>query len=143
MSLLPGYSATASVSDGDQSDPSVLTRVLLVDKDRFPQLISRMLSTSFEVICVEESPEAARTLQSRNPDIVVAELDSPGGGLRLAELLDMNVVGHHTPFILTCIKPQADLVERARKVGVDTLLVKPFPPSALVERIGAVLKGRT
>ena len=142
MSVMPGYPASASALSGDKSDQTSLTRVLVVDKARFSQLISRMLSSSFEVICVEEAPEAAKILQSRNPDIVVAELDSVGGGLRLAELLDMNVSGHHTPFILTCIKPQADLVERARKVGVDALVVKPFPPSTLVERIGAVLKGK-
>jgi HD-like signal output (HDOD) protein/CheY-like chemotaxis protein len=139
---MPGYPASASAQSGHKPDQTSLTRVLVVDKARFSQLISRMLSSSFEVICVEEAPEAAKTLQSRNPDIVVAELDSVGGGLRLAELLDMNVSGHHTPFILTCIKPQADLVERARKVGVDALVVKPFPPSTLIERIGAVLKGK-
>ena len=44
-----------------------------------------MLSTSFEVICVEEAPEAATVLLRRNPDIVVAEL------------LDMNAVSHHPP----------------------------------------------
>ena len=130
MSLLPGYPATVSGPIGDQSDPSVSTSVLVVDKDRFSQLISRMLSTSFEVICVEEAPEAATVLLRRNPDIVVAEL------------LDMNAVSHHPPFILTCIKPQADMMDKARKVGVDALLVKPFPPSSLVERIGAVIPGK-
>ena len=55
----------------------------------------------------------------------------------------MNARWAHIPLMLTCIKPHADLVDRARKVGVDALLVKPFAPSTLLERVGAVVKAST
>ncbi len=117
-----------------------LGRVLVVDKPRFSQLIRRMLDGRFNVVCVEDCLAALKAFYSHSPDVVIAELDAVGGGLCLAELLDMNMNVGHTPFILTCIQPQADLVERARKVGVDALLVKPFAPSTLVERISAAVR---
>ena len=118
-------------------EPGTLGRVLVVDKPRFSELISRMLAGRLEVVCVEDALAALGVFHRNRPDLIVADLSVRGGGLRLAELLDMNVAGTHTPFILTCIKPQADLVDRVKQVGIDTLLVKPFPPRTLMERIEA------
>ncbi len=123
-----------------RSTPMKLKRALVVDKPRLAGLVQRMLASRFEVICAENALEAVKALKYRRPEVIVAELSVPGGGLRLAELLDMNVKASHTPFILTCIKPSADLVERATKSGVDVVLIKPFPPSALGARIDAILK---
>ncbi len=121
-------------------EPGTLGRVLVVDKPRFSELISRMLAGRLEVVCVEDALAALGVFHRNRPDLIVADLSVRGGGLRLAELLDMNVAGTHTPFILTCIKPQADLVDRVKQVGIDTLLVKPFPPRTLMERIEALLR---
>ncbi|MDP6775153.1 MAG: response regulator, partial [Candidatus Latescibacteria bacterium] len=117
-----------------------LGRVLVVDRPRFSELISRMLAGRMEVVCAEDALTALGMHHRNRPDLIVADLNVRGGGLRLAELLEMNVAGVHTPFILTCIKPQADLVDRVKQVGIDTLLVKPFPPRVLMERIASLLR---
>ena len=132
-----GQAKPRAEAAGEQSS---LGRVLVVDKPRFSELISRMLAGRLEVVCVEDALAALGVVHRNPPDLIVADLNVRGGGLRLAELLEMSVTGTHTPFILTCIKPQADLVDRVRQVGIDTLLVKPFPPRALMERIEALLR---
>ena len=117
-----------------------LKRLLVVDKPRFSRLIHRMLSDRFEVVCVEDGLEAVRKIRYRRPDVILAEMSVRGGGLRLAELMDMSVRFAHTPFLLTCIKPTSDLVEKVKRQGIDGLIVKPFPPSSLIEQIGQVLQ---
>ena len=119
---------------------TVLKRAVVVDRPQFAHLISRMLAGRFDVLCVESGPQALAKLRGKRPALIVAELGPSGEGFRLAELLGMNVRAPHIPFILTCIKPPSDLVDRAKKAGIDAVLAKPFPPSALVERIGAALK---
>ena len=132
-----GQSKPRTEAAGEQSS---LGRILVVDKPRFSELISRMLAGRMEVVCVEDALAALGVYHRNRPDLIVADLNVRGGGLRLAELLEMSVAGSHTPFVLTCIKPQADLVDRVKQVGIDTLLVKPFPPRTLMERIGALLR---
>lgn len=131
---------SVEISAPESPEASAVLRVLVVDKPRFSQLIGRMLAGRFETVCADDAPKALQTFQTFRPDAVVADLDVDGGGLRLAELLDMNLKERHTPFVLTCLKASADLVEQARCAGVDALLVKPFAPSSLIERLGNVLK---
>ena len=121
--------SSAAVSAPPASRPATkLKRVLVVDKPWFSALVQRMLTGRFDVMCVADAVEAIKASKIRRPDLVVCELGVRGGGLRLAELLDMNVKAVHTPFILTCIKPSSDLVERATRAGIDEVLIKPFPP---------------
>ena len=102
--------------------------------------MERMLADRFEVVCAADALEAVRALRYRRPDAILAELSVKGGGLRLAEILDMNVKVRHTPFILTCLKPSEDLVAKASKSGVDEVLVKPFSPSDLLQRLEMLLR---
>ena len=134
---------TPAASLGASASRAAGKRILVVDKPGFSRLLHRMLVGRYEVVCVDDAPSAMQTMRYSRPDAVVAELSVPGGGLRLAELMEMNDRFAHTPFIMTCIKPTPDLVERAKKGGVDSLLVKPFPPSALIDQVGAVLSKPT
>ncbi len=98
-----------------------------------------MLQGRFDVTSADGPSAGLRSVRELQPDLIIADLGA-GGGLRMAELLGMSAAGRHIPFILTCINPQSDLVDRARDAGVDAVLAKPFPPSSLVERAGDVLK---
>ncbi|MDP6039240.1 MAG: HDOD domain-containing protein, partial [Candidatus Latescibacteria bacterium] len=113
-------------------------RLLVVDKPRFSRLIHRMLAGRYDVICVDDAPSALQAMRYNRPDAVVADFSVRGGGLRLIELMEMNERFAHTPFILMCMKPTSDLVERAKQSGVDSFLVKPFPPSGLIDLLGLV-----
>jgi HD-like signal output (HDOD) protein len=119
--------------------PSTIGQALVVDKPRFAQLISRMMQGHFEVTCADGCSSGLKSVQELQPDMVLVALGA-GEGLRMAELMGMSVRGRHTPCVLTCIKPQADLVDRALTAGVDMVLAKPFAPSVLIERAGGVLK---
>ena len=129
-------SASSGVED---RSPGTIGRALVVDKPRFAQLITRMMQGHFEVTCADGCSSGLKSVQELKPDMVLVELGS-GEGLRMAELMGMSARGRHTPCVLTCIKPQTDLVDRALSAGVDMVLAKPFAPSVLIERAGSVLR---
>ena len=126
---------TAPAPDLDVDARSV-GRVLLVDKPRFVHLLERMLEGHFEVKYAADGMEAVHTVREWSPDAVVCEATVPGGGTRLAEILRMNIDCPPRPFILTCIKPGPDLIDKAAELGITRVLAKPFPPSALLEAVG-------
>jgi putative nucleotidyltransferase with HDIG domain len=129
--------ATPAASPG--IDPTSVGRVLLVDKPRFARLLERMLEGHFEMRCAADGVEAVRIVREWSPDAIVCEATVRGGGTRLAEVLSMNADWVPRPFILTCIKPGPDLVDKAAKLGVSRVLAKPFPPSTLLEAVGHVV----
>ena len=126
---------TAPAPDLDVDARSV-GRVLLVDKPRFVHLLERMLEGHFEVKYAADGMEAVHAVREWSPDAVVCEATVPGGGTRLAEILRMNIDCPPRPFILTCIKPGPDLIDKAAELGITRVLAKPFPPSALLEAVG-------
>ena len=142
MANFPEKSVSTSAAERQRSAKKS-KQLLVVDKARFSGLIQQMVKDRVEVTCVDNCVQAVRSMRFRRPDVVLAELSVEGGGLRLAELMDMNVRFHHTPFILTCINPTSDTIQRAKKLKVDSVLVKPFPPSALIEMLGGLLDRNT
>jgi putative nucleotidyltransferase with HDIG domain len=112
---------------------------VVVDKARFAHLIARMLQGHFEVACPDGYSAGLKAVQELQPRLVLVELGA-GEGLQMAELMGMSARGRHTPSLLTCIRPQAELIDRALKAGFDSVLAKPFAPSTLIERAGGVLR---
>lgn len=123
-----------------ESRPSAAVgRALVVDKPRFANLISRMLQGHFDVTCHDRYADGLKAVQDLLPRLALVALGG-GEGLQMGELMGMSARGRQTPSLLTCIRPNKDLVDRALKAGFGSVLAKPFPPSALVERAGAILR---
>ena len=116
-------------------------QVLVVDRQRFSDLISQMLSPKYETTAVVDGLSAVRYLQDSFADLIVVEISIPGNGIRLAELVGLSPKFNHIPVILTSANPSADIVIKARDAGVSSYLVKPFRPSELVNRIQEALSG--
>ena len=113
--------------------------VLIVDRDRFASLISRMLASRYHTEVVHDGMEAFDRIQEVVPHVIVADMDIPGGGLELAELVSMSPDYSSVPIILTSSKPTPDGVIRARRAGASSYLAKPFRPRDLHSRIESLL----
>lgn len=118
-------------------------RILVVDKPRFGDVISRMLGEHYEQDFASDAFTAVGKLRSTVPDAIVADMDVPGSGLRLAELVGMSPALSNIPVILTSSRPSEDRVLKARKAGASSYLAKPFGPGALSEKIKTVMSSET
>lgn len=72
------------------------------------------------------------------PDVVIADIDVPGSGLRLAEIIGISPEYQKIPVILTSVNPTADTIVKARNAGASSYLAKPFRPSEIRSRIESV-----
>ena len=83
--------------------------VLVVDRQRFSELICKMISSKFETASVADGLTAVREIQESNPDVIVVEMSVPGKGIRLAELVGLSPKFNHIPVILTSTDPSVDI----------------------------------
>ncbi|HMA91048.1 MAG TPA: ATP-binding protein, partial [Polyangiaceae bacterium] len=131
------------------SSPPVLTRhsglVLLVEDEAMLRVtIERALRQSgFEVTSAEDLDEAhfrARRCQ-RPPTLLISDVVLPDGtGIDLAKQLREKWPGLPTLFISGYV---GDESVHIGELGFENLLPKPFTPTELIERVGAVLKPST
>lgn len=114
--------------------------ILVVDQQRLGGLIVKMLhKDQLGSELVTDGLKAITKLRTFAPDLIVADVNIPGGGLRLAELVGMNPRLQNVPVILMSANPTPDIVIRARNAGCSSYLAKPFRPSELTNRIETAL----
>ena len=114
--------------------------ILVVDQERLGGLIVKMLQKDqLGSELVTDGLKAITKLRTFAPDVIVADVNIPGGGLRLAELVGMNPRLQNVPVILMSANPTPDIVIRARNAGCSSYLAKPFRPSELTNRIQSAL----
>ena len=114
-------------------------QVLIVDRDRIAILISQMLVQKYSTDVATDGLNAVKKLQELLPAVIVADVNIPGDGISLAELVGISPKYHTVPVILMSSNPSPDVVIRARNAGAYSYLAKPFGPSDLQRRIDAVL----
>ena len=111
--------------------------VLIVDKASMAGLISKMLAEAQSDI-VEDGVIAVDHLRNTHPDVIVADINVQGSGLRLAELVGISPNLSHIPVILTSSNPTTETILQARNAGASSYLAKPFRPSEIRTRIASV-----
>ena len=128
------------MGDNLELEKTGMKNILVVDQERLGGLIVKMLQTQqLGSELVTDGLKAITRLRTFLPDLIVADINIPGGGLRLAELVGMNPRLQHVPIILMSANPTPDIVIRARNAGCSSYLAKPFRPSDLTSRITSVL----
>lgn len=96
---------------------------------------------SYRVRTVSDGEEALEALQRERPDLMILDLMLPGiSGLDLLRRLREEPQFRALPVIL--LTARADETERVEglRLGADDYVTKPFSPSELVLRVGAVLR---
>jgi DNA-binding response OmpR family regulator len=100
----------------------------------------------FDVIAVSDGDAAlaAAAAGERRPAVAVLDVSMPGmDGLEAARRLrELDATRDIPIMLLTARVTEADR-ERGRQAGADAQLDKPFSPSALAERVRALLAQRS
>ncbi|MCL4866219.1 MAG: diguanylate cyclase [Gemmatimonadales bacterium] len=113
-------------------------QVVLADPD---QLLSRTLmrvlgENGYAVTLLDSSDAVVEHLQTRHGvDLVMADIDIPGGGLALVQRLKADPDLRIVPVILLATDPPEDLAEQALGAGAADLITKPFRVREVLARV--------
>ncbi len=125
------------------SGGNVRQRILVIDDD--PQIL-RYLKRTLEdaghhVIALSNPSEVTAHVQAEQVDLLLVDLTMPGttGFELLQRVREFCAV----PVIILTASNNCEDAVRALTLGADDYVTKPFAPSELLARIGAVLRRRT
>lgn len=110
--------------------------------------IQRVIELTFadedvQVIAVGNGQAAIESVQRDRPDIVLADVGMPErNGYEVAAFIKGNPALAHIPVVLLTGAFEPVDEARARAVGCDGVLVKPFEPQIVISRVKDLLAGR-
>jgi CheY-like chemotaxis protein len=110
--------------------------------------IQRVIELTFadedvQVIAVGNGQQAIDHAQRDRPDIVLADVGMPErDGYEVAAFIKGNPALSHVPVVLLTGAFEPIDETRARAVGCDGVLVKPFEPQMVISRVKDLLAGR-
>ena len=110
--------------------------------------IQRVIELTFadedvQVIAVGNGQDAIERVQRDRPDIVLADVGMPErNGYEVAAFVKGNAATAHIPVVLLTGAFEPVDEGRARAVGCDGVLVKPFEPQIVISRVKDLLAGR-
>jgi len=123
-----------------------MTHKLLLADDSIT--IQRVIELTFadedvQVLAVGDGQKAIASIQSDRPDIVLADVGMPErDGYEVAEFIKGNPQLASIPVLLLTGAFEPIDETRARAVGCDGVLVKPFEPQMVINRVKDLLAGR-
>jgi len=122
------------------ADRQHLRRVLLVDDEPHALLVLRELVAiafpGIEVIAVTNIETAIQIARRERPDVVVCDLQMPGGGAApLTVALRANEATADIPIIVVTGHGGAEQWRELRALGADRILIKPIDVDALAAMI--------
>ena len=120
-----------------------MSQTLLLADDSLT--IQRVIELTFAdedigVVAVSDGSQAIEHIKADPPDIVLADSDMPKkDGYEVAAFIKSDPALAHIPVVLLtgAFEPVED--DRARKVGCDAVLVKPFEPQRVISRVQELL----
>ena len=123
-----------------QARDAVTGRVLVVDDDAAVRLIcsANLMAEGLQVLEAEDGLDALEQARRERPDLVLTDVKMPGlDGFQLAERLRRHEQTRRIPVIFLSGELGSGNAERARALGAQAYLTKPFDPrrlAALVAR---------
>jgi CheY-like chemotaxis protein len=110
--------------------------------------IQRVIELTFadeqiQVIAVGDGQEAVQRIESDRPDVILADVGMPRrDGYEVAAHVKKTPHLKHIPVVLLTGAFEPIDEARARAVGCDGVLVKPFEPQMVINRVKDLLAGR-
>ena len=118
-------------------------QVMIVDDHAELRKLVRMTLEyeNYEITEADNGDRAIEALAGRRPDVVILDVMMPGtlDGYQVCERIKSDAELRGTHVILLTARGQKADIERGRKVGADTYLVKPFSPLELIDTVERAL----
>ncbi len=118
-------------------------RILVVDDDPQVRMVLRYVlrQGGFEVLEAGDGPDALAHVATGRPDLVLLDLMMPQvNGFAICAALRANPATRHVPVIVLTARTDEDSRLLSLSAGADDYLVKPVPPTELVDRIRETLR---
>jgi two-component system alkaline phosphatase synthesis response regulator PhoP len=98
----------------------------------------------YDVICAHDGQDAWEKIQERCPDVVISDCQMPRmDGFQLIEKIRENEATRDLPVIMLTAKGfESGHLETANRLGVETVMPKPFSPRQLLETVEQVLNSQ-
>ena len=95
----------------------------------------------FSCLEAENGNQAIALIKQSTLDLVIADVNMPEkNGLELLKDIRANDNMKDLPVILTMIEPFEDIINNAKKIGMNDYLVKPFDVFTLSKTLDKVIK---
>lgn len=123
-----------------------MPRILLVeDNEMNRDMLSRRLTRKgFEVVIAEDGQKGVDMTQSENPDLVLMDMSLPVvDGWEATRRLKASEATKHIPIIALTAHAMAGDREKTLKAGCDDYDTKPIELPRLLEKINALLNGKS
>jgi CheY-like chemotaxis protein len=117
-------------------------RLLLVDdyRDALDMWAVYLRARGYEIETASDGPSAVRVAAETLPDLIVMDLVLPGlNGCEAARQLRARPETARIPLIATTGNTEPEELERARRAGFATIMIKPCDPPGLVGEIERLL----
>jgi two-component system phosphate regulon response regulator PhoB len=123
--------------------PERALALIVEDEPQIARLLREILvMQGHEVAEVDDGALAASAVRALRPDVVLLDIGLPNvHGLDVLEEVKGNPDTAHVPVIVVTAWWSADLSGRARAMGAQSVIAKPFELEAVREAVGAALAG--
>jgi two-component system phosphate regulon response regulator PhoB len=122
-----------------------MKKILIVDdKPEIRELVSVTLEIGpYQILTAANGDEALQMAQTQKPDVMLLDIQMPGGtldGLDVCRILKNTEATKNIYIIMLTAKGQTSDKQAGQDVGADDYLVKPFSPLQLMNSVEAVLE---
>ena len=113
--------------------------VYIIDDSKIQVIILEkiLLEEGFPVQAFGNGHDLIRELENENnPLLIISDVDMPGmNGFELIEAVKQKSCCRDIPFFFISSNGNADVVEKARKMGAKDFIEKPFKSKLLIEMV--------
>ena len=117
-------------------------KILIVDDEPdILRLISlRLRKLGYDVLTAVDGKEALDATRNENPDLVLLDLLIPFmNGAEVCEQIKNDKTLKHIPIILFTAHSDTMTAEKAKKLGAEDYIIKPFDPEELTDKVEEIL----
>lgn len=117
-------------------------KVLIIDDEPAIHRLLRVIleDEDFEIVGPEEYTQATQSVMGGKPDVIILDIMMPEvNGFDILKMLKEDEETRHIPVIILTIRNLKADMDKARSLGADHYMTKPFEPADLVQTINGLL----
>ncbi|MEI6845515.1 MAG: response regulator [Candidatus Firestonebacteria bacterium] len=119
-------------------------KILIIDDemDMRKMATARLVKAGYVVIQAGNGNTGLEMVRSEKPDMVLLDLAMPGiDGEEVCRRIKADETIKHIPVMLFTASILKPISERAKEMGADDFIAKPFDSKELLEKIKRIVKG--
>ena len=120
-----------------------MKKILVIeDDDALSWVISRILSSGYEIKVIKNGLEAMAWLTNGNlPEVIISDLHMPQlNGMELLQFLQHSGIYKEIPVIILSGDESPEIMRRCLELGAVKFILKPFGPEQLINEVEHALK---